>query len=222
MLFRSLWGVGGTTKRAYLLHGVWADPCTEYDISNLNNASGYSYSEFVKLIDAQVIFDLNKIDNYNELWIVTPTKPFSSTELSIIKKWVRNGGNLIVVSDHTDLYGHARCANQIAMLFGCKIHNSATFDSHNRLFFRSAFYSLVNIKTGTNISGLLFPMVAAWMWEEDAYYANNNFFGPLAPSGDDVFGEKTLAGQILTYTVLSLSRALSLVSLSIHVAFSMR
>ena len=196
IIILSAWGYGLTKKRAYLQHGVWAKASPNYSLDTLNNSSCYSYSEFVKLLGADTINDLQHIEQYNELWIVTPTKPFSDEQISTIRKWVVKGGNLIVVSDHTDLYGHARCTNQIASVFGCSIHNSATFDVNNNIFFNDAFSSTVNIKTATNMTGLAFPVISSWLWEESAYYANNNFFGPLAASGDDSFGIKMLAGQL--------------------------
>ena len=190
------WGYGTPKHRAYLQKGVWAQAKVPYKIDDLRNASCYSYSEFVHLINADTISNINEIDKYNEIWIVTPTTPFSADELKKLKHWVFTGGNLIMVSDHTDLYGHARCVSQVAQLFGCVIHNSATFDKNDKQVFRNAFAQCCDIKTGTNMTGMVFPMLSAWMWEEDAYYANDNFFGPLAASGDDVYGDKILHGQI--------------------------
>ncbi len=195
MIYSSL-GYGEKKTRAYLHKGVWARAEVPYEIDNLRNASCYSYSEFVKLIKADTISQLKNLSKYNELWIITPTIPFSKEEISVLKKWVSRGGNLILVSDHTDLYGHARCANQIAQVFGCHINYSATFDKNDKQVFRNSFLSPFDIKTGTNMKGMVFPLLAAWMWEEDAYYANSNFFGPLAISGDDSYGDKLLLGQI--------------------------
>lgn len=182
-------------KRAYLQKGVWAQATVPYSLENLRNASSYSYSEFVQIMNADTISTLSDLSQYNELWIITPTTPFSDTEIQTLKKWVASGGNLILVSDHTDLYGHARCINQIATVFNCKVHYSATFDKRNNQIFRNAYAAPVDIKTGANMSGYVFPMLSTWEWEEDAYYSNANFFGPLAISGDDSFGDKLLLGQ---------------------------
>ena len=211
-----VYGYKDESKRAYLQHGVWAKTSPTYSVKGLDNASCYSYSEFVTLLNADTISNFNQIYNYNELWIVTPTKPFNNEELVTIKNWVFKGGKLIVVSDHTDLYGHSRCTNQLASIFGCKIHQSATFDSRNRVIFNDAYASPVNIKTGTNMTGMVFPLVASWLWEEDTYYANSNFFGPLSPSGDDSFGEKLIVGQ----TVFGLGQVSFLQDSTIFANFS--
>lgn len=181
---------------AYLHHGVWALASESYDLDNLRNSTSYSYSEFVKLLQADIISSVDNIKSYDELWIVTPTTPFSRKEILDIKKWVAKGGRLILVSDHTDLYGHARCVNQIANEFNVNINYSATFTSDISQKITDAFGNLCNIKTGTNATGFMFPSISAWMWEEDAYYANENFFGPLSPSKDDSYGNKILMGHL--------------------------
>lgn len=191
-----LYGLNQEKHRAYLHKGIWAQARTKYEITNLKNASCYSYTEFVDIIGADTISSISNIEAYNELWVITPTTPFTRNELAKIKKWVAHGGNLIVVSDHTDLYGHARCVNQIANEFGCDVNYSATFDKHDKQVFKNAWMQPLDIKTGTNIKGMLFPALSAWLWEEDAYYGEDNFFGPLAISGDDIFGNKVLLGQM--------------------------
>ncbi len=186
------------SSKAYLHHGVWANATNPYQKDSLTSKSSYSYSELVKILNADTIshIDDKTLGQYNELWIVTPTKPFSKKELKSLKKWVLKGGNLIVSSDHTDLFGHARCTNQIAKLFGHKIKYTATYDSHNKQFFGDCWGRKFIFKTGTNIKGVLFPIVSSWLWEEDAYYMESNFFGPLSPSGDDNYGNKVLLGQL--------------------------
>lgn len=190
-----LYGLHREKHRAYLHKGIWAQARTKYELSNLKNASCYSYTEFVDIISADTISSISEIEAYNELWIITPTTPFTRNEIDKLKNWVARGGNLIMVSDHTDLYGHARCVNQLANEFGCSVNYSATFDKHDKQVFKSAWMQPLDIKTGTNINGMLFPALSAWLWEEDAYYGEDNFFGPLAISGDDSFGNKILLGQ---------------------------
>jgi hypothetical protein len=70
---------------AYLHHGVWALASEAYDLNNLRNSTSYSYSEFVKLLQADTISSIENIKSYDELWIVTPTTPFSQKEISDIK-----------------------------------------------------------------------------------------------------------------------------------------
>jgi hypothetical protein len=185
-------------ERAYLHHGVWANSTYQYHVDSLQSKGSYSYSELVKLLMADTIssLDIEVLEKYTELWIITPTKPFIKEELEHLKEWVFKGGKLIVSSDHTDLFGHARCCNQIASLFNCKIGISATYDADNRQYFRDSKGDYYLFKTGTSFSGFAFPMWSTWLWEEDAYYMENNFFGPLSPSGDDLFSIKIMLAQV--------------------------
>ena len=187
-----------TGKRAYLHHGVWANSTYQYHVDSLQSKGTYSYSELVKLLMADTIssMDIDVLEKYTELWIITPTKPFVKEELEHLKEWVFKGGKLIVSSDHTDLFGHARCCNQIASLFNCEIGISATYDADNRQYFRDSRGDYYLFKTGTSFSGFAFPMWSTWLWEEDAYYMENNFFGPLSPSGDDLFSIKIMLAQV--------------------------
>lgn len=193
-----VFGFQRNRKSAYLHHGVWARSDKPYRLDSLNNASGYSYSEFTKAIAADTITSLQGINEYNELWVVTPTHPFSQQEQSAIRKWVASGGHLFIVNDHTDLFGHARACNSLAHGFGLHIRNTALFrEDSGDPYFLDAWGKLINIKTGSGASAIIaMPIASAWLWEEGAYYAQNNFFGPLTASGDDSYGLKLLAGQI--------------------------
>lgn len=184
-------------KRAYLHHGVWANSSFKYNADSLQSKVSYSYSELVDILNADTLSSISAstLKEYSELWIITPTKPFCKEELNLIKEWVAEGGNLILSSDHTDLYGHARCCNQIANMFNTKINYSASFSKSDKQFFHDSKGENYIFKTGTGFSGFAFPKWCAWLWEEDAYYMENNFFGPLSPSGDDSFSDIVLLGQ---------------------------
>ena len=65
------------------------------------------------------------------------------------------------------------------------------------LFFTNSWGETINIKTGCGASAhTMFPLASAFLWEEKAYYACPNFFGPLSASGDDNLSLNTLVGQI--------------------------
>lgn len=187
----------GKNKVCYLIHGDWAKPSPEYVLSDLRNESVYSYSEFVHLLNADTISDVGKIDEYTEMWIVTPTKPFAPIEIEKINQWVKKGGKLYLVSDHTDLYGHARCVNQLARTFNVEVDYAVAFNHVNNEFFKNVFGQTVSIKSGNTIkSKLSFPLVADYVWNEPAYYANENNFGPVTPSGNDKYGLYSLCSTM--------------------------
>lgn len=184
-------------KVCYLIHGEWAKPSPEYVLSDLRNECVYSYSEFVHLLNADTISDIGEIAEYTEMWIVTPTKPFDPIEIKKINQWVKKGGKLYLVSDHTDLYGHARCVNQLARTFNAEVDYAVTFNHVNNEFFKNVFGQTVSIKSGNTVkSKLSFPLVADYVWNEPAYYANENNFGPVTPSGNDKYGLYSLCSTM--------------------------
>ena len=163
-------------------------------INDLRNETIYSYSELVDLLNADIIDNLNNISKYDELWIVTPTTPFSEEECNNIEKWVETGGNLILISDHTDLYGHGRCINQLSRKFGGEVDYSVSMNRDNTENFYDVFHKNVILKSANSCSIFNgFPLISEHVWVEKAYYANKNNFGPVTPSGNDEYGLKTLA-----------------------------
>ena len=185
---------GRPIKSAYLNHGVWADTKSNYRLDSLTIANSYSYSEFCNLTNSTVINNIDNINDFNELWLITPTHPFTQNEILKIKKWVEKGGHLILISDHTDLFGHGRCVNQIGQEFGIKTNYSALFNKENNQIFKTKNLDNVVIKTATSFTGSkIHPLISSILWEEESYYGNDNFFGPLYPSGDDSFGIKTIS-----------------------------
>lgn len=194
LLFCLGFDVKTSKKTAYLIHGNWANATAQYKVEDLRNEAVYSYSEFVDLLCADTILSLDKIDQYEELWIITPTNPFSQHEIETIEQWVKNGGNLILVSDHTDLYGHARCINQLARIFKYEVDYSVSMNYENNEFMTTTFGSTISIKGGNSTKSRGgFPLIANYLWTEPAYYANNNNFGPVVPSGNDDFGLRVTA-----------------------------
>jgi len=182
-------------RTAYFMHGNWANANVSYVINDLRNESIYSYSEFVDILQADTITKVSEIWNYDEVWIVTPTNSFTSDEIDNIENWVNKGGQLFLVSDHTDLYGHGRCINQIARRFQCEVDYAVAFNYENTEFFQNTFLQNVCIKSGNTVKSInLFPLVADYLWVEPAYYANPNYFGPVMPSGNDDFGLRTIVG----------------------------
>lgn len=176
-------------KSAYLCHGVWCKPSPIYEISSLNNSSAYSYSELCQMLNADSISNLSNISKYNELWIMTPTKQFTPAEKNNIYRWVKNGGHLIVGTDHTDLYGHARVVNDLLYDMGCKVSYSSVFETDNATYFYNCVGKLCPLKTPNSIEKMNFgfPLLSIIAWNERAYYDNDNFFGPMAANANNIF-----------------------------------
>lgn len=173
-------------KTAYLDGGKWARTSPAYALEGLNIAASYSYSELASLLGAEDVEVAALTNGYSEAWFVTPTKPLSDVDADQLDAWVRGGGHLIAVADHTDLYGHARVLNDLLSRMGCSVEAASVFAGRQ---VEEAVFGNGNkapMLTPTATAGALaWPIASVRGYLEKAYYGRNNFFGPLSPSKDD-------------------------------------
>ena len=173
-------------KTAYLDGGKWARTSPPYKLEGLNIAASYSYSELASLLGAEDVEVAALTNDYGEAWLVTPTKPLSDVDTDRLDAWVRGGGHLIAVADHTDLYGHAKVLNELLKRMGCSVEAASIFAGRQ---VEEAVFANGNeapMLTPTATAGALaWPIASVRGYLEQAYYGRNNFFGPLSPSKDD-------------------------------------
>ncbi len=62
------------------------------------------------------------------LILKTPTEPYAEAERKAIKNFVRNGGGLYLISDHTNTFGISAHLNPVAREFGFRFEYDATYD----------------------------------------------------------------------------------------------
>jgi hypothetical protein len=184
-------------KTVILRGGKWARTETRLNSeSNINIGSMYSYSEVYRLLDASSvkIEELNK--GISEAWLITPTIPLSPAELVDIYNWVQEGGSLFIVTDHTDLYGHARVVNRILSGMNLQTSLSAFFPWARS---QAAAFTLgpdIHLKTANVQFGrFLWPLISARWIDEDVDYSARNFFGPGRASLTDRYGSRVIAGR---------------------------
>jgi hypothetical protein len=184
-------------RTAILQHGVWAK--TDADLAQapaIDQQGLYSYSELRRLLSAQVITDTDRLGDFDELWLITPTTPFTATEVAAITAWTKRGGRLIAITDHTDFLGHARCVNQVLAGMGMQVSDTAFFPKEASGKAVVALGSGMSLKTSNTASGYgLMPVVAARWIEEKPDYSGRNFFGPLSHSLDDRLRCRCIVGQ---------------------------
>ncbi|HEC93349.1 MAG TPA: hypothetical protein ENI51_10215, partial [Candidatus Atribacteria bacterium] len=83
-----------------------------YEIhKNTNHSLGYEY-----------------IKNYDILILKCPTKPYLLEEIRSIERFVREGGGLFLIGDHTNVFGMNEYLNQVAQKFGIKFNFDSTYD----------------------------------------------------------------------------------------------
>ena len=185
-----------TRKTAILRGGEWAHTDVKLTMDGpLNIASVYSYSELAEMLNASAIAVESLDDSYGEAWLITPTRPISSESAAAVLSWVKRGGTLIVVTDHTDLFGHARVVNNLVAPTGLRTSFTSFFPNEPSDMAQTTHGNEVWLKTSNVQSGwLLWPFITANWTEESPDYSGRNFFGPMRRSSEDKYGRRTIGG----------------------------
>ncbi|HUU46699.1 MAG TPA: hypothetical protein VM118_13285, partial [Acidobacteriota bacterium] len=58
------------------------------------------------------------LDNYDILVLKVPTQPYAPEEIEAVYDWVSDGGGLILIGEHTNVFGYATFLNPVANRFG--------------------------------------------------------------------------------------------------------
>jgi hypothetical protein len=116
-------------------HSNWEWTTEKYDTSWYGEKSGYNYYSLYTYLDSFYKADRNfkqltpeVLAGYDVLMVKTPTEPFSDQEVDAIQEFVRNGGGLFLVGDHTNVFGTSSFINPIAGRFGLKYNYDATYE----------------------------------------------------------------------------------------------
>lgn len=197
----------------------WAETRNEYSLSNITMKGGYSYSimrEFLaynyhiaSISDKHISgADLKDLD---ALLFITPTKPFTQGEIKCIKEYVEQGGRLIVIADHTDLYGHALVLNNLFEGVGISVESNALYHDtnyHAKLISPHGLKHYIRPMTPCSFSisrPFVVTSIADGWINERADYTKPNFFGDFTFTRDDAIGRWVTGGDIpFGYGVISL------------------
>jgi hypothetical protein len=97
--------------------------------------SGYNYYSLGQWLDYYYQVETNfqprtpqLLADYDVLIIKTPTAPFASEEIEAIDAWVREGGGLFLIGDHTNVFGTSTYLNPLAQRFGLRFRYDSTYD----------------------------------------------------------------------------------------------
>lgn len=97
--------------------------------------SGYNYYSLGQWLQYYYQVDTNfsprtpeLLAGYDVLIIKTPTAPFAPEELDAIDAWVRAGGGLFLIGDHTNVFGTSSYLNPLARRFGLRFRYDSTYD----------------------------------------------------------------------------------------------
>jgi hypothetical protein len=198
------------------LHGPgWSSAVAPLDAESFGRDSVYTLTALVRHLDESHEVRVNAEQRYTDetlqsvdvLVIEAPTIPFEPAEVDAIERFVRAGGGLYLVGDHTDLLGSSTNLNAVASRFGVGFAKDAcnrledgqthswtplpwsthpiTRDIHELEFLTSCTLEL---------SGDAEPLlIARNAFAEALDYAGFSFFADTAPDLDDDLGPEVVA-----------------------------
>ena len=183
-------------KRAILDAGVWGT------ISNLPKGSDalitkhqYTYERFQKSLGADVISLDHSLEQIDELYVITPTQPFEEENIQAILDWIKKGGRLVVIADHTNLFGHQTVLQQLLSEFKIALRPDAIFETKTNGGIYSNFFENFSGLTPCSISKGVIPRLKMTGWSENPDYTASSFFGDMSPSNDDRYGRYPILGS---------------------------
>ncbi|MBI1383093.1 MAG: hypothetical protein GC161_18650 [Planctomycetaceae bacterium] len=201
------------------LHGAgWSSAVAPLDAENFGRDSVYTLTAAVRLLGESHEVRVNTehrytdelLDDVDVLVIEAPTVPFDTAEVDAIERFVRDGGGLYLVGDHTDLLGTSTNLNAVASRFGVRFVQ----DACNRLE-DGQTHSWTPLPWSTHpitrdidelefltsctleLSGKAEPLIIARnAFAEPLDYAGFSFFADTAPDLDDDLGPQVVAAVL--------------------------
>jgi hypothetical protein len=196
-------------------HGSWATIHADDGPNVYGRSSNYSYSRLSaysqRLVGAVHAFleESSELPTPNGIFIMKmPSRELGQEFRDRLLAWVAEGGRLLIVADHTDLYDHAQHLNLFLAQVGVtSLQSHAVFD-RNGLPVRPStprFFSIVGRidandtplqwLTGTSAARLPFTSVPLALYgpsfSEPGNYGRNNRFGYFEPDGRFSYGPHT-------------------------------
>ena len=132
------WDFVGTRKPGRILvdefHSKWEPTERAMDTSWYGHLSGYNYATMYDYWSR--FYDVGRIKNNitdatlkncDVLVLKTPTSAYAENEVDAIVKWVEAGGGVLLVGEHTDVFGTGSHLNQIARRYNFQFNSDCLF-----------------------------------------------------------------------------------------------
>jgi hypothetical protein len=201
------------------MHSNWEWSTVDLNTESYGVQTVYNYSELVRYLghyfEIEANFDpitdalLAKTD---VMILKTPTRPYDDAEVDALVRFVRRGGGLWLVGDHTNVFGMSTNLNMVAGRFGMRYRFDAVIDLvtfgrqmylRPRLFAHPSQRHLPPILMATSCS-MVGPawaqrvMVGQSLLSDRLDYSVNAFFGDFLPDPSEPFGSM-LQSLAVTY-----------------------
>lgn len=161
-------------------------------------SSAYSYSEMKRIISSSyhtkvidpLSLNYNNIINHDVLIFITPTYYLNENSINSVLEFVKKGKRIILIGDHTNLYGHATVLNKLCERLNISFREDSLFSITSDKVYSVLPYNIkkFDIKTPCSISirniGYIWGLLKDSI-KENADYTRANFFGELRWTTDD-------------------------------------
>ena len=174
-------------NRAFWIQSRWGVPIEH--TGELNIRAQYSYDIVVKWLSAATISDTAGIGKYDEIWMITPTTALPAAEIQRIRDWVAKGGHLVLISDHTNLFGHADVINPLleSMSAGSICKDVILEQDSSGGWFWTICSGLAGL-SANSLKTTGEPWLAEWGYSERADYSARSFFSDNEISDEEAHG----------------------------------
>ncbi|MHB8338920.1 MAG: DUF4350 domain-containing protein [Ignavibacteriaceae bacterium] len=116
-------------------HSDWEWTTEKFNTTWYGEQSTYNYWSLAQYLNYYYKVDKKReeltdklLNNYDILFIKTPTGPFTQSEIESIKRFVANGGGLFLIGDHTNVFGITTNLNPLASQFGMEFKYDCQYD----------------------------------------------------------------------------------------------
>lgn len=117
------------------VHSDWEKTTQKYDTKWYGQESGYNYYCMADYLRYYYKLERNfgtitphLLSDYDILILKIPTSKFSNEEIEAIEKFVKAGGGLFLLGEHTNVFGSSVYLNSIAKRFGFYFRYDCVFD----------------------------------------------------------------------------------------------
>jgi len=139
LCFGFLWDPAGRRKEGRILvdefHSTWEPTGRPFDTEWYGEQSGYNYaciydycSRLYQMGRLQARIDDAAVQNCDVLVVKVPTSRYAPEEVAVLERFVKKGGGLLLIGEHTNVFDTGTHINDIARRFGFHFRYDCLFD----------------------------------------------------------------------------------------------
>lgn len=189
-------------------HSEWEDTMKTFDTNWYGQSSTYNFYCLRKYLENyyKVTVNLDEItpgvlNNQDIAILKCPTRAYTGKELDALVSFVRGGGGLFLIGDHTDVFGTSTFLNPLAERFGHSFDKNGQWDIDGQFSIYKQPQTLGHpvgkytpellFATGCTLSAPVWaekPFIGYGMMTRLVNYGNQNFFPDESHYEDRKFG----------------------------------